>query len=420
MSYGRLAPVRPPGGGYGGARPSEGRGPLARALAKDSVLRHMDWVLIAAVLALALIGTLLVWSATRAGLEQAGGNPNTYLEKQLLNVAIGLALLIAVSLINYRILRTYTPLVYAAACLGLLVVLSPLGATVNGAHSWIALPGGFQIEPSEFAKIGMILMLAVILGDLHERAYRPGALEIALALACGGLPLLLVILQPDLGVTILLLVLLVGMIAVSGVRLRWLAGLGAAGALAVLAIWSLHLLKPYQVQRLTAFLHPNGCNQSTPGVPDPCYQLQQAEIAIGSGQKTGRGNNATQTKLNFLPANDTDFVFAAVGETYGFVGAAVVLSLYALLIWRALRILTMSKNLFGTLIAAGILAMLMFQIFVNVGMTIGIMPITGVPLPLLSYGGSSVIVTFIAIGLLESIYVQARMAASGKPRTLIS
>jgi len=174
--YGRLAPVRPPGGGYGGARPTEGRGPLARALAKDSVLRHMDWVLIAAVLALALIGTLLVWSATRTGLEQAGGNPNTYLEKQLLNVAIGLALLIAVSLINYRMLRTYTPLVYAAACLGLLVVLSPLGATVNGAHSWISLPGGFQIEPSEFAKIGMILMLAVILGDLHDRATRPGAL----------------------------------------------------------------------------------------------------------------------------------------------------------------------------------------------------------------------------------------------------
>src|SRR5215467_10088736 len=188
--YGRLAPVRPPADGYGGARPGGRGGPamgrrglLARALAKDSVVRHMDWVLIAAVLALALIGTLLIWSATRTGLEQAGGNPNTYLEKQLLNVAIGLVLLVAVSLVDYRILRMYTPLVYAAACLGLLVVLSPLGATVNGAHSWIALPGGFQIEPSEFAKIGMILMLAVILGELHDRATRPGALEVALALA---------------------------------------------------------------------------------------------------------------------------------------------------------------------------------------------------------------------------------------------
>jgi rod shape determining protein RodA len=175
-----------------------------------------------------------------------------------------------------------------------------------------------------------------------------------------------------------------------------------------------HLLKPYQVQRLTGFLNPSrNANSQT-------YQITESLIAIGSGQKTGRGNKATQTKLNFLPANDTDFVFAAVGETYGFAGAAVVLSLYALLIWRALRILTMSKNLFGTLIAGGILAMLMFQIFVNVGMTIGIAPITGVPLPLLSYGGSSVIVTFIAIGLLESIYIQARLSASAKSRTLIS
>src|SRR5207302_8425765 len=159
---------------------------------------------------------------------------------------------------------------------------------------------------------------------------------------------------------------------------------------------------------------------ATPGVPDPCYQLQQAEIAIGSGQKTGRGNNATQTKLNFLPANDTDFVFAAVGETYGFVGAAVVLSLYALLIWRALRTLTMSKNLYGTLIVGGILAMIMFQVFVNVGMTIGIMPITGVPLPLMSYGGSSVLITFIAIGLLQSIHVQAKLTAASKGRSLVS
>jgi rod shape determining protein RodA len=175
-----------------------------------------------------------------------------------------------------------------------------------------------------------------------------------------------------------------------------------------------HLLKPYQQQRLTGFLNPSHNSNSQ------TYQILQSEIAIGSGQKTGRGANATQTKLNFLPANDTDFVFAAVGETYGFVGAALVLSLYALLIWRILRILTMSKNLFGTLIAGGILAMLMFQVFVNVGMTIGIMPITGVPLPLMSYGGSSVIVTFLAIGLLESIYIQARIATAGKSRALLS
>jgi rod shape determining protein RodA len=176
-----------------------------------------------------------------------------------------------------------------------------------------------------------------------------------------------------------------------------------------------HVLKPYQVQRLTGFLNPS----SDPS--NQTYNILQSEIAIGSGQKTGRGvAGATQTKLHYLPANDTDFIFAAIGETYGFVGAALVLSLFALLIWRSLRIMTMSKNMYGSLIAGGILAMLMFQVFVNVGMTIGIMPITGVPLPLVSYGGSSVLVTFIAIGLLQSIHIQARMTAAGKSRALLS
>ena len=175
------------------------------------------------------------------------------------------------------------------------------------------------------------------------------------------------------------------------------------------------MLKPYQVQRLTGFLNPS----SDPQEPDLQHHRVADRDRLGPEDRPRRVN-ATQTKLNFLPANDTDFVFAAVGETYGFVGAALVLSLYALLIWRALRILTMAKNLYGTLIAGGILAMLMFQVFVNVGMTIGIMPITGVPLPLLSYGGSSVLVTFIAIGLLQSIYIQARMASAGKAQALVS
>jgi len=402
--YGRLAPVRPPGGGYGGARSSEGRGPLARALAKDSVLRHMDWVLIAAVLALALIGTLLVWSATRAGLEQAGGNPNTYLEKQLLNVAIGLALLIAVSLISYRVLRTYTPLVYAAACLGLLVVLSPLGATVNGAHSWIALPGGFQIEPSEFAKIGMILMLAVILGDLRERPSRPGALEIALALACGALPLLLVILQPDLGVTILLLVLLVGMIAVSGVRLRWLAGLGAAGVLAALTIWSLHLLKPYQVQRLTAFANPSADPRGTG------YSAAQAKIAIGSGRMFGQGLFHGQLVAgNFVPEQHTDFIFAVAGEELGFAGAVTIIALLAIVLVRAIRIAARADDMFGLLVASGIAIWFGVQSFINIGMTIGITPVTGLPLPFVSYGGSALFADMIAVGVLLAVHRRHRV-----------
>ena len=173
-----------------------------------------------------------------------------------------------------------------------------------------------------------------------------------------------------------------------------------------------HVLKTYQVERLTAFLHPSS-NPQKQG-----YQQEESKVAIGSGQKTGRGVNSTQIKGNYVPEDDTDFVFAAVGEQYGFVGAALVLSLYALLIWRTLRILTMSKDLFGSLVAAGVLAMLMFQVFVNVGMAVGIMPITGVTLPLMSYGGSSVITTLLAVGLLQSIYVQGRASQALKGRVV--
>jgi len=197
-----------------------------------------------------------------------------------------------------------------------------------------------------------------------------------------------------------------------------LAVLGVVGIVLVLVVLPAtghHLLKPYQMQRLTGFLHPSHDPRNA------TYNITESLTAIGSGGKTGVGvHGATQVNLGYLPAPNTDFIFAVVGETYGFAGAAVVLSLYALLIWRALRILTMAKNLYGTLIAGGVLAMLMFQVFINTGMTIGIMPITGVPLPLMSYGGSSVLVTFIAIGLLQSIYIQARMTAASKSRGLVS
>jgi rod shape determining protein RodA len=249
---------------------------------------------------------------------------------------------------------------------------------------------------------------------LHE--WRTTARIMLLALIAA----MVVIPQPDLGTGMVYVAVGFSVLFFAGTSWKQLTALvtmfiaSIAIVLAGAPALGVHLLKPYQVERLTGFLNPSSDPQNQ------TYNIHESLIAIGSGQKTGRGPNATQTKLDFLPANDTDFVFAAVGETYGFVGAAVVLSLYALLIWRTLRILTMSKNLFGTLIAGGILAMLMFQVFVNVGMTIGIMPITGVPLPLLSYGGSSVIVTFIAVGLLQSIYVQARMTSSSKSRALLS
>ena len=407
-SYGKLAPVRPPSGGRGGIRPG-GSAPRQRtlrdrALAKDSPLRHVDWALVAAVLALSLMGTLLVWSATQPGLAAAGANPRTYLEKQLLNVGIGLVLMVAVSVIDYRLLRVYAPLLYGLACLGLLVVLSPLGSTVNGAHSWIALPGGFEAEPSEFAKIGMILMVATILGELRDRAPRPGLREAGLALACGAIPLALVVLQPDLGVVILVVVMLVGMIALSGIRLRWLAGLGVAGVLASLAAWSMHLLKPYQVQRLTSFVNPSADPRGTG------YSAAQAKIAIGSGRMFGQGLFHGQLVAgNFVPEQHTDFIFSVAGEELGFAGAIAIIGLLAIVLLRALRIAARADDTFGLLVASGITIWFGLQAFINIGMTMGITPVTGLPLPFVSYGGSAMFADMIAIGVLLAVHRRHRV-----------
>lgn len=336
-------------------------------------------------------------------------------ERQGIYGAIGVLLALILSRFDYSRLREFK-----YGLFGLMVVLNLAVYAmppIQGARRWIPLPF-IQFQSSEFGKVLIILALAGFAVDrsrqLHE--WRTTARVMLLAL----LAALLVIPQPDLGTGLVYVAVGFCVLFFAGTSFKQIGALVAMFAVSIAIVLAgapavgVHVLKPYQVQRLTGFLNPShNANSQT-------YQITESLIAIGSGQKTGRGKLATQTKLNFLPANDTDFVFAAVGESYGFVGAAVVLSLYALLIWRTLRILAMSKNLFGTLIAAGILAMFMFQIFVNVGMTIGIMPITGVPLPLVSYGGSSVIVTFLSIGLLQSIYVQARLASAGKSRPLIS
>ena len=312
--------------------------------------------------------------------------------------------MVLISRIDYSRLREFRLGFYGIMiALNLVVYGMP---TQQGAHRWIPIPL-VNFQSSEFGKLLLILALAGFMVDcsrqLHER--RTTARIMLLALI-GAL-----LVYVTIGLAVLFF---------AGTSLRQLAGIlalfAAAIAIALVAAPAvgIQVVKPYQVQRLTAFLNPSSTSDQS------SYQIRQSEIAIGSGQKTGQGAHATQAKENFLPVKTSDFVFASVGEVYGFVGAAVVLSLFALLIWRTLRILTMSKNLYGTLIAGGILAMLMFQVFVNVGMTIGIAPITGVPLPLVSYGGSSVIVTMMAMGLLQSIYVQGRIAASAKGRPLIS
>jgi rod shape determining protein RodA len=342
------------------------------------------------------------------------GQPLYYVNRQALYAGIGIVLALLLSRIDYSRLREYKYGLYGLViALNIVVFGMP---RVQGARRWIPLPL-FQFQSSEFGKVLLIVALSAFVVDRSRRLdeRRTTARIMLLAL----IPAMIVIPQPDLGTGMVYVVVGFMMLFVAGTSWKQLTALFALFAIAIAIVLAgapalgVHVLKPYQEQRLTGFLNPSHVPSSQ------TYQILQSEIAIGSGQKTGRGNNATQTKFNYLPANDTDFIFAAVGETYGFAGAAVVLSLYALLIWRALRILTMSKNLFGTLIAGGVLAMLMFQVFVNVGMTIGIMPITGVPLPLMSYGGSSVVVTFLALGLLQSIYIQARKSAAVKNRVLV-
>ena len=405
-----LDPVRPGLGFRGGktAVPAlRSTSMWRRALARDSTLRHVDWILILAVLALSLIGTLLVWSATAPGLRQAGANPHTYLDKQVLVVVVGLALMAGVSLIDYQVLRIIAPFAYAAGLLGLLAVLSPLGTTINGSHSWIPLPGGFQIEPSEYAKIGLIMMIALIFGAEGERSGRPGTRSLALTIACTVPALGLVLAEPDLGVAVIIVVISAGMIALSGVRLRWLALLGVIGALGVVAVLKLHLLKAYQMGRLTSFLHPSA-NPTGNG-----WQAFQAKIAIGSGGVFGQGLFHGQlTAGSFLGSysfQGTDFIFAVAGEELGFIGCATIVVLLGLVIFRAVRIAARADDAFGLLVAAGVAIWFAVQAFINIGMTIGIAPVTGIPLPFVSYGGSALFADMIAIGLLQSIHRRHRV-----------
>lgn len=392
---GRLEPVRLAGRG-GLTHPPTLR---ERLLSRDSSLRHLDWLLLLTVLALSLLGTLLVWSATRPVLAQAGADPNGYLTKELINTAIGLVLMVAVGLLDTHQLRTFAPVVYGISILGLLAVLSPLGSTINGAHAWISLPGGYQIEPSEYAKLGLVLMIGMIFSEARGADRRPGLRDAGLVLAAAAPVLGLVIAEPALGVTIILLLIAVGMIALSGLRLRWLAAMAAAGAVGVAAVLSMHVLKAYQLQRITAFTNPTADPLGTG------YSAAQAKIAIGSGGMFGQGLFHGQLVAgSFVPSQSTDFIFTVAGEELGFVGGIVVIGLLAVLLLRALRIAARAEDQFGLLVASGIAIWFAFQAFVNVGMTIGIMPVTGLPLPFVSYGGSALFADMLAVGVLQSVH----------------
>jgi len=355
-----------------------------------------------------------VYTITQATQTDIPGDPHYFIVRQAAYGAIGLVLMLLISRMDYSRLREWKAGLYGLL-IGLIVIVYATGTVARGSKRAIELPF-FSLQTSELGKVLLVLTLSAFAVDRMRRVGEKETTSRIMLLAI--FPAMLVVAQPDLGSGMVYVSIALAILFVAGTRWTHFAALGGLAAVAIVTVvvaapaMGVQVLKPYQMDRLTAFVNPQD-NPAKQG-----YQQSQSLVAVGAGGRTGRGDQATQTRLDFLPEHHTDFVFSVVGEEFGFMGAALVLSLYALLIWRCLRILTVSKNLYGTLIAAGITAMFMHQVFINVGMTIGIMPITGVTLPLMSYGGSSVIVTFMALGLLQSIHAQARETAFAKGREL--
>ncbi len=370
----------------------------ARQEVRESYWRRLDWVLLISALLLSGAGAVFVWSASRADL--ASEDPQYFLNRHLVNIVIGLGLALLVSRLDYRLLRAYTPLVYGASILGILLVYTPLGATIAGARAWIRLPGGFTLQPSELAKVAIILVMALILAEKRDAEEEPRDRDVLLSLALAAIPIGLVLLQNDTGTVLIMAAVVITMVAVSGARTRWILGLLVAGATAAVVAWQVGLLRDYQIARLTSFLDP----ESDPTAA--AYNATQARIAIGGGGIFGRGLfEGPQTQGNFVPVNESDFIFTVVGEELGFVGGVVIILLLSLILWRGMRIALNATDLFGRLVATGVVAWLGFQMFENVGMALGIMPVTGVPLPFVSYGGTSMFASWIALGLLENVRV---------------
>jgi rod shape determining protein RodA len=368
---------------------------------------YMDPALLFA--AVALVG-FSIFTLAEATLHDVPGDPYYYVQRQSTYAVLGLVGMFALTQIDYSRFRELRVGIYTLMFISISLVFL-FGAAARGSRRAFELPF-FNFQPAELGKVMLILALAgfVIDGARRGSPRQRTARYLLLGLA----PAALVFVQPDLGSSLVFGVITLAVMFVAGVRWSHFLAIAAGFAVMVTAVLVVApalgtpVLKGYQEERLTSFLHPSEDPR------DAAYQQRQATIAIGAGEKTGRGDRATQTRLDFVPERTTDFIFAVIGERFGFMGAAFVLSLFALLIWRALRIVTLSKNLYGTLVAGGIAAMLMFQVFVNVGMSLGIMPITGIPLPLMSYGGSSVLATLLAIGVLQSIHMQAQLSQKSR------
>jgi rod shape determining protein RodA len=374
-----------------------------RRSAKRSTLRDWDLLLTFAVATLLIMGVLLVYAATRDWFAANGLDPEYYLKRHAINILIGGLLAWATTLIDYRMIRAFAPVVWGLGVLGLVMVLIPgIGATVNGARAWIALPGGFQIQPAELAKISIIIGMALILSELQGNQRYPENSDVLKALGVAALPVLLIIAQPDLGTVLIISASVVTILAVSGAASRWILGLITLAIVGGFLAVQTGVVSEYQVKRLESFIDPNA---------DPLfsgYQLRQARITIGSGGLTGTGLfDGPQTNGRFVPEQQTDFIFTVAGEQLGFLGSGLIILLYAIILFRAFSIARRTEDMFGRLVCIGVIAWFAFQTFENIGMTMGLMPMTGVPLPFLSYGGSSMFACLIGFGLLQNVHLRS-------------
>ena len=363
-----------------------------------------DPILTVAVGLLLFIGTLLVYAATRDWYAASGLDPEYYLKRHVINIVIGILLAWGTTVIDYRMLRAYTPIVWGLGVIGLTAVLIPgIGSEVNGAQAWIPLPGGFQIQPAELAKISIIVGMSMLLSEYRHESDEPTNRDVIQALLIAAIPVGLILLQPDMGTVFIISISVVAMIGASGAPTRWVVGILLVALLGGFGATKLGVIKEYQVKRLQSFVDPNADSQGAG------YQLRQARITVGSGGFLGTGLfDGPQTNGRFVPAQQTDFIFTVAGEQLGFLGSGFILLLYLTILMRAFSIARRSTDAFGRLVCVGVLTWFAFQTFENIGMTLGLMPMTGVPLPFLSYGGSSMFANLIGFGLLQNVYARQR------------
>ena len=371
---------------------------------RPSAFAGFDPILTIAVGLLLLMGTLLVYAATRNWYAANGLDPEYYLKRHVVNIMIGSLLAWGTTIIDYRLLRAYTPYIWGLGVFGLLFVLIPgVGSEVNGAKAWIRLPAGFQIQPAEIAKISIIIGIAMLLSERTHNSDEPTHQDVLKALGVAAIPILLILAQPDMGTVFIISASVVTMLAVSGAPTRWIIGLILLAVIGGFVATKAGVISDYQVKRLQSFVDPNADSQGAG------YQLRQARITVGSGGLIGTGLfNGPQTNGRFVPEQQTDFIFTVAGEELGFLGSGLIIILLFTILMRAFGIARRSTDPYGTLVCTGVIAWFAFQIFENIGMTLGLMPMTGVPLPFLSYGGSSMFANLIGFGLLQNVHASHR------------